>query len=186
MSAVPPEAASQQAGLDVRGAAKETETAQERAAQQKASARQGSGERMVGNQRAAGREVGTGAGKEESIGAWYGRVLRPILAPVPEANPHTRHQNEGRDITVIQRQLRRYDRADIEAAVREFRFQADAGMLTGWVEKGETFHLMALCARTDGIYTFEKYLHAARKREAKSTSKHGEPTKVKIALEWTP
>lgn len=84
---------------------------------------------------------------------------------------------------MIQRQFRRYDRAEIEMAVREMRFQADSGMLAGWIEKGESFHLMALCARTDGIYTFERFLHDARKRGSATKERHGELVPVTIRLE---
>lgn len=98
----------------------------------------------------------------ESLGAFYGRVLRPLLAPAGKVH----RANESRDISVLKRQLSGYPRSDVELAVGELRRQADAGMLAGWIGKGEEFHLMALCAEPNGgIQTFERFLHDARKLE---------------------
>lgn len=103
--------------------------------------------------------------RPESLGAWYGRCLKHLCKP-QHTGPISGRKDEARDIHVLKHQLVRFDRGDVELAVAECRRAADANELGDWIRPGENFGLMALCAEPNGgIQTFERFLHAARKRE---------------------
>lgn len=103
--------------------------------------------------------------EQETNGAWYGRVLKPLLLRKPYPAPAALHEMQSRDISILGRQLKSRQRADIEDAVREMREQAEDGQLAGWVEPGQTFTLKAMVSESNGgIATFDRFRHAAVKR----------------------
>jgi hypothetical protein len=103
--------------------------------------------------------------EDEPLNAWYGRVLKPLLYRPPLPDPSALRTMQGRDVTVLQRQLRHCRREDIAAAVAEMRTQAEEGGLPGWVGPGQTFTLRAMVTDANGgIATFDRFRHAAHKR----------------------
>lgn len=104
---------------------------------------------------------------EEAVGAFYGRCLKRLLWVRPHPDAVTQHNAESSDVNILKRPLRAVARHEIMLAVREVRLQADAGLLAGWIGRGENFSLKVLVSGNTGggITFFERFRHEGMKRE---------------------
>ena len=91
---------------------------------------------------------------------WYVETLLPLLYPAGRPPRPTM----CKDVDVLRRLLQRESRADVALVVREIRTQAEYGKLRPWIAPGDDFTMRALLARTNGVITFQRFLHEARKR----------------------
>ena len=100
---------------------------------------------------------------------FYAEELMPLLSPGRRPAEAT----IARDIAILTRHdLRGEPLGDVLLAVREARKQANYGKLGTWIRPGEAFTLRALTYQGEGMVNYYRFLHEARKREAKApTSK---------------
>lgn len=121
---------------------------------------------------------------EESLGAWYGRALKPLLYP-----KGGERSDQSRDISCLKGQLRSVPRPEIEAAVRGARAEVDAGRIR-WkgVSPGGTITLRMLLADAvdGGIAHFERFKAAGMKRGNAVAERGNGPSALRDLLSGFP